>query len=139
MSGVYEDRAEREPVWHALAELYLDQPYRPFVRSAAVALAATRYSADELRAILFEEVHPVVCGNLCAVTGVWDGFDPQWLAETILANQRCPRWRRPRGRCMWRYADLMWRLLAPRVARARATRCAPPSLFDTDFGRRDAH
>jgi len=124
MTPACDDRAGREPVWRALSDLYLDAPVRPHVRAAAAALAPTRYSAHELHAILLDEVHPAVCANLCATAGVWDAFDMQWLAETILAQQRKPRWLRARGRCTRRHAEFLWRLLGPRVASARAT--APP-------------
>jgi len=128
MMPACDDRAGREPVWRALSDLYLDAPVRPHVRAAAAALAPTRYSAHELRAILLDEVHPAVCANLCATAGVWDAFDMRWLAETILAQQGKPRWMRARGRCTRRHAEFLWRLLAPRIARARAasTRVAAP-------------
>jgi hypothetical protein len=122
MIAAEQDLAARAPVWRALSDLYLDNEYRSQVRIAARELARSAYAADELRAILFDEVHPIVSRNLCAPAGVWDGFDQAWLAERILVNQRRPHWLRARGRCLRRYAELMWRLLAPRIASARGPR-----------------
>lgn len=50
---------------------------------------------EELECILREEVLPACGANLFAVAGVWSGFDPHWLEETILRQQRSP-WRRLR-------------------------------------------
>lgn len=115
------DLDARRPVWLALSDLYLDTEYRSFVRVAARELALSTYTPDELRAILFDEVHPILAHNLCVTTGVWERFDQAWLADCILAQQRRPRWLRARGRCLRRYAILLWRLLEPRIERARAS------------------
>ena len=128
------DGSERVRAWAALSDLYLDAPYRPHVRAAARTLAATRYTADELRTMLFEDVHPVVCANLCASAGVWDAFEPCWLAARVAANRRRPALLRARGRCARGYAELMWRLLAPRIAGARdaaRTRVSAAASFST--------
>lgn len=114
------DLDARRPVWLALSDLYLDTEYRSFVRVGARELARSTYTADELRTILFDEIHPILANNLCVTTGVWERFDQVWLAECILAQQRRPRWLRARGRCLRRYAILLWRLLEPRIERARA-------------------
>ncbi|KAB2897329.1 MAG: hypothetical protein F9K31_12000 [Dokdonella sp.] len=112
------DPEARRPVWEALSELYLDVPWRPFVRGAARTLAGSPYSLGELRAILFDEVHPVLVLNLCATAGVWDRFDQAWLEQRILTNRA--RWWRPWPCCGRRYARLLWRVLAPRIERERA-------------------
>ncbi|MEO5560591.1 MAG: hypothetical protein ABIO49_11855 [Dokdonella sp.] len=114
------DLDARRPVWLALSDLYLDNEYRSFVRVASRELARSTYTPDELRTILFDEIHPILAHNLCVTTGVWERFDQVWLAECILAQQRRPRWLRARGRCLRRYAILLWRLLEPRIERARA-------------------
>ena len=116
-----QDIEARRPVWSALSDLYLDTDYRTFVRSAARELAATPYSLDDLHAILLREVHPVLARNLCATAGVWDRFDQAWLAERILATTRRPPWW-PHATCGRRYAAHLWRLLEPRIRRAREER-----------------
>ncbi len=120
MSGEGFDPVARRPVWEALSELYLDVPWRPLVRSTARTLACSHYSLDELRAILFDEIHPVLVLNLCATAGVWDRFDQSWLEQRIIANRRRARGLRPWPFCGRRFVRLLWRLLAPRIERARA-------------------
>lgn len=134
MKRAADDLAARRAVWQALSDLYLDGAYRDQVRFAAPVLARSAYATDELRAILFDEVHPVVAANLCAVAGAWQGFDQAWLAARILAHQRRPAWLRPRARLQRRYATLMWRLLEPRIATLRAARGAPRSFHDFNPG-----
>lgn len=120
MKSAADDLEQRRPVWAALSELYLDSSYRDEIRVAARKLAASPYALDELRSILFDEVHPTLCGNLLAPVGAWSGFDQDQLALRILRSQRRPPWLRARGRCLRRYAELQWRLLEPRISRARA-------------------
>jgi len=116
------DIAARRPVWSALSDLYLDADYRRFVRGAARELAASPYSLDELREILMREIHPLLSRNLCVTAGVWDRFDQQWIAERIARAQRRAAWLRPRAWFARRYAQLLWRLLGPRIERARRER-----------------
>jgi len=123
MRPAADDIDARRPVWKAFSALYLDTDYRREVRWAARAAAASPYAEAELQAILLHEVHPVLRGNLRVPAGVWDGFDPDWLASTILRRSRRPGWLRLDG-CMRGYADHLWRLLAPRIRRQR--RMEPP-------------
>jgi len=125
----------RRPVWRALSQLYLDASYRDGVRAAARELARSPYSLHELRAILFDEVHPILARNLCATAGVWDGFDQDWLAASIARNRQRPRWLRARGRCQRRHAILLWRLLEPRIAGSRAAASPPRSPYDFNLGK----
>jgi hypothetical protein len=125
----------RRPVWQALSSLYLDTSYRDAVRFAARELARSPYPLHELRAILLDEVHPILARNLCATAGVWDGFDQDWLAESIARNGQRPRWLRARGRCQRRYAVLLWRLLEPRIAALRAATSPSRSHFDFNLGK----
>jgi hypothetical protein len=124
MKDAAQDLAARTPVWSALSDFYLDTSPRSFVRSAARTLAASPYSLGELHDILLREVHPVLARNLCATAGVWDGFDIDWLARRIVRGQRRAHWARPRAWCGRRYADGVWRLLAPRIGRFRES--VPP-------------
>jgi hypothetical protein len=121
------DLDARRPVWLALSDLYLDTEYRGYVRNAARELARSSFNLAELRSILCDEVHPVLARNLCVTAGVWDQFDQAWLAECILAQQRRPRWLRARGSCMRRHALHLWRLLEPRIVRARMNAATIPA------------
>jgi hypothetical protein len=88
------DLAARRPVWQALSDLFLDTELSPAVCAGnARVLASSPYSVDELRRILFDEVHPACSRNLLAVAGVWTGFDAGWLESRILARRRARlRW-----------------------------------------------
>ncbi|UXA51642.1 hypothetical protein M0D45_12935 [Xanthomonas prunicola] len=105
-------------VWEALSRLYLDSDRRDDDSIARV-LAASPFTLEALRRMLLHEVHPVLIGNLRSVYGVWDGFDPDWLAAKIQAR-RTRRWCWP-ARWHWRgYARTQWAVLAPKIGALRA-------------------
>ena len=81
-------------MWAAWSSLYLDTEPSPALQEAdARTLAASAYNLDELRHILWAEVHPACCGNLLAVAGEWGFFGDDWLRDRILARERSPlRW-----------------------------------------------
>jgi hypothetical protein len=84
-----QDLPNRRPVWNAWSDLYLDnEPSPGDLEYVAERLAASPYSAEELRYILLVEVHPVCAGNLRQVAGIWSGFDADWLEQAILSRQR---------------------------------------------------
>jgi len=68
--------ARRKPVWLALSEFYLDTELQPadFRRIRAV-FDQSGYSEQEIRQIDYEEVGPVLYGNLLSMAGEWAGFD----------------------------------------------------------------
>jgi hypothetical protein len=120
------DLETRRSVWLGFSELYLDTDPAPAYASLARTLAASPYPLDELRRILFEEVHPVVRGNLLASAGVWNGFDPDWLCGRIAARQARPRWLRLPAGLLAATAKAAWRELEPRIARLRGVGSAFP-------------
>ena len=103
----------RRPLWIALSDLYLDT--EPDWERVAALCATSPFEISALRRILFDEVHPVVHLNLWSTAGVWDGFDQDWLVESILSRKRRPIFRLP-----WpeerRYP---WRELKPLILSAR--------------------
>ncbi|MBS7457288.1 DUF7079 family protein [Coralloluteibacterium stylophorae] len=103
----------RRAVWSALSELYLDT--EPPWEAVAATCAASPFSLDALRRILFDEVDPVLRFNMSSVAGVWQGFDEAWLVAAIRARRR-----RPWPRLAWfeerRYP---WRELRPLVVAKR--------------------
>ncbi|WP_372362033.1 hypothetical protein ACCQ10_01970 [Xanthomonas sp. NCPPB 1325] len=110
--------AAQRRVWEALSLLYLDTDSRDDDGIAYV-LAASPFTLMQLRTMLLHEVHPVLIGNLRSVAGVWDGFDPEWLAAAIQAR-RARRWRWPARWCWRGYARTQWALLAPKIGALRA-------------------
>lgn len=109
----------RRGVWISFSELYLDTDPVPAYAHVARTLAASPYSLDELRHILFEEVHPIVRANLWASAGIWDGFDNDWLCARIAARLARPRWLRLPAGLFAATAKTSWRELEPRIARLR--------------------
>lgn len=78
----------------------------------ADALIASRYSADELERVLWEEVCPALYANLVSPAGQWSGFRADEVEQRILA--------RPAGACRrwWSYA-VAGRLVRPEWARVK--------------------
>lgn len=68
--------ARRKPVWLALSEFYLDTELQPadFRRIRAV-FNQSGYAEREIRQIDYEEVGPVLYGNLLSMAGEWARFD----------------------------------------------------------------
>src|SRR5690606_21791718 len=69
----------------ALSEFYLDTELQEhdFQRIPTI-LRESGYSMSELKRINYEEVAPVLSGNLVSTAGVWSGFDEAWLEEEII-------------------------------------------------------
>ena len=68
-----QDEVERKlPVWHALSELFLDSELQPadYARVAGQ-LRSSRYTTEEIRRILEDEVAPAFGSNLLSVAGEW--------------------------------------------------------------------
>lgn len=88
-----QDVGRRRPVWAALSELFLDTELQPedHARISDV-LVESAYSIEELEHILRAELNPVLHANMFCVAGEWEGFDLDWLAQTIL--HRHTGWRR---------------------------------------------
>lgn len=88
-----EDEIEhRRPVWIALSDLFLDTDVRDRYAPIAEVLAASPFSEEDLKRILYDEVAPVLQPNLLAPAGVWDGFDPEWLAARVRERVGKRRW-----------------------------------------------
>jgi hypothetical protein len=75
--------AHRRPVWIALADLFLDTDVRISYPYVARTLAESPYSMEELRAILDDEVTPVVENNLLSVAGEWAGVDEEKIVQEM--------------------------------------------------------
>lgn len=76
-----DDIERRLPVWHALADLFLDTGQRDEdYRRIAGRLAASGYDRVELRRILDEEVAPAFAFNLFDIAGQWGC----WTEEQVL-------------------------------------------------------
>lgn len=76
--------ADRQPVWQALASLYLDTELQAEdFALIAQQIAASPYSLAEAKAINRYEVFPTLYRNLLSIGGEWTGFDNAWLSKHI--------------------------------------------------------
>jgi hypothetical protein len=84
-----QEAEEKREVWKALSELWLDQELQiTDLKDTAQTLYQSSYSLQELEKIYLYEVAPVVYKNLYSVTGIWTGFDSEWLTKSILLRKR---------------------------------------------------
>ena len=107
------DIDDRIPVWDSLQMLFMDTDvtldYDHIVRTCR----ASKYTADEIEAILFNEVMPAVRFNLLMLPAPeWCGFEVEWLKDRILKKHRYGK-RRP----LWfqLYTRGHWKKLRPRI------------------------
>lgn len=115
---------ERQPVWDALSEFWLDTDLGELeFNSIARELNASPYSQEQLWRICIYEVAPVVSSNILSIAGEWSGFDPEWLREAIIKkspdvdNYLTPSlWRRFRGLMHGRWLKLSgWNKIAKQL------------------------
>lgn len=75
---------ERRLIWIALSEFYLDTELQKMdIVSIAHVFIESPFSLYEVKQINKYEVFPVLQENLLAITGVWTGFNEEWLIESI--------------------------------------------------------
>ena len=116
----------RECVWIALSDLYLDTDVDALIAPCARVLASSPFTRDELRAMLFDDVHPVLVTNLLSVAGEWAGFDPAWLCARIRRRRAAwwaplafSRWlQRGEMRALWQRVDAIIGVLRSPESRA---------------------
>jgi hypothetical protein len=83
------DHAGRREARLAISELFLDAELdaadfsrlRDRLRESGLTL-------PELDEVYFDEVAPILYGNLSSVAGVWSGFDAAWLEQQITRAKR---------------------------------------------------
>ena len=86
---------ERQAVWVAMADQFLDTETRTWIPRAALTIVEAGYSRQEARRIWRWEVSPAVFLNVWSVAGEWAGWDEGWLFE------RCERLRGGRPSLGW--------------------------------------
>lgn len=76
---------ERKPIWIALSDFYLDTELEDYrFRYIASIVQKSPYTLEKVKEIDKQEIFPVLHANLLAATGVWNGFQEEWLIEKIL-------------------------------------------------------
>ena len=81
-----EELEQRKPVWIAMSDLFLDTDVRIHFAFAALNLAGSRYTIEQLETIFTQEVAPALGGNLLVVAGEWAGFDSDWVVEQVRSS-----------------------------------------------------
>jgi|GEM_PF-4101667 len=86
------DLPRRRRAWSVLSDLYLDTEFDDWQYDRmARELDETRYTINQLEAILYVELHPILIGNLFSMAGEWAGFDQASLEQRLLARPRHDR------------------------------------------------
>lgn len=84
----------REPLWIAMSDLWLDQDLTDdSLKYIAKVVRESGLSEAELDQVFLYELAPFLGFNHLTVTGVWAGFDPDWVCEQARIRQTKYRWR----------------------------------------------
>lgn len=75
---------ERQPIWIALSDLYVDTELQDYnFKNIASIIKKSNYSFEEVKQIDKKEIFPVLFYNLLSVAGNWTGFKEEWLVNEI--------------------------------------------------------
>lgn len=114
MQSPENDINDRTPVWDALQMLFMDTDVTLSYDYIVDVCGSSKYSADDIEAILFNEVMPAVRFNMLMLPAPeWCGFETEWLKKRVLKKHRFGK-RRP----LWfrLYTNSHWKTLRPRVS-----------------------
>lgn len=106
------DIADRTPIWDALQMLYMDTDVTLDYDRIVDTCRSSKYSVDDIEAILFNEVMPAVRFNFMFPIPEWCGFEVEWLKSRVLKKHRFGKRRPIWGR---RYTNSHWKQLRPRI------------------------
>jgi len=116
---------DREAVWIALSDLFLDTDVTLGFDYMERTLADSPFSLEELDNILLEEVYPICISNLHQIAGNWSGFDGERLVKRIRRRQGRPmlfkRWRMAARKRHLAEMVPSWPELKARVAAKRSS------------------
>ena len=80
---------DREPIWTALSVFYLDTELsHQELLAVAKTFKNSEYTLEEIKNINRYEVYPVLYQNVLSMYGIWDGFDKDWLIESIILEAK---------------------------------------------------
>ena len=124
MDFTFEKIELRKPVWVAFSDLFLDTDVTLIYGDIAQVCADSEYSSAELKEILFEEVAPVVSGNLMSIAGEWAGFNEDWLVKQItkpktIFSSKVFYFLKPRNFGLNRYIRGHWKVIEPQILACR--------------------
>ena len=82
------EKAERIEIWRALSDLFLDTEIDEVsFKYIARVIKNNNFTLSEVEHILWQEVYPVLEGNLRSVAGVWAGWPDEWLLQNMSISQ----------------------------------------------------
>ncbi|MGI9541811.1 MAG: DUF7079 family protein [Cyclobacteriaceae bacterium] len=82
-------KKDREPIWIALSDLYLDTELQDFTLDhIANTIQGSPYTLEEVRKIDRQEVFPLLQQNLHSVAGVWGAFESEWVIKECAQQQK---------------------------------------------------
>jgi hypothetical protein len=110
------DVERRLPLWTALADLFLDTDVMLCVPHISRTIAEGGWSIDEAENALRWDVRPAFYSNLFNIAGEWEGWDPAYVRNAVIAarGDRAARFIVGRKRYMPRRA---WRANVAEVMR----------------------
>src|SRR5262249_141908 len=74
----------RFKVWKELSDLYLDIELEEVrYRHIAEVIIESGYGPEQIKQILWNEVHPILASNLRSAAGVWTGWSDEWLQQHL--------------------------------------------------------
>ncbi len=84
----------RKQLWIAMSDLWLDQDLEAYqLQSIADVVRESGLDEPELDKIFALELAPFLGANHLTATGVWDGFDRQWVCQQARIRYTRYRWR----------------------------------------------
>ena len=84
-----QDIKDRTPIWNCMQDLYMDTDVALSYKYIANVCASSKYTLDELEAILFNEVLPALRFNMFSLPAPeWMGFREEWVVERVLKKHR---------------------------------------------------
>ncbi|MFK7939081.1 MAG: hypothetical protein AB8B82_06860 [Roseovarius sp.] len=89
---------QRERVWIALSDLFLDTDVTLSFDYVERTILGSPFDMATIDLILRDEVAPVCLFNLYDLAGEWAAFHEDWLIPAIQSYLRRPAWRRRLGR-----------------------------------------
>lgn len=92
----------RRLVWLALSDFYrVTQLQASDLAHIRNVFAQSGFSQAEIKRINYAEVAPVLIDNLRSETGIWDGFDKEWVIDQITDRLTRPRANQAWGPVWW--------------------------------------
>ena len=112
-----QDLEERTPIWDSLQDLFMDTDVTLSYDRIVTICGSSKYSLDEIEAILYNEVMPAVGYYQWKLLPIpeWCGFEIEWLKKRILEKHRYGK-RRPWRPLFFRImTNYHWKRLRKRI------------------------